>query len=190
MTGSLRDKDVDRISPDVADVAQASSHAAGPAKPPRTAYKRYLPHLQRDGRPLFITFATWRRKTLPERVRQVVHDCVVAGHGVRFDLHAAVIMPDHAHILLTPINDERGETYGVAQIMHAIKGASAHAVNKSLGRSGRVWQPESFDHVLRSDESTRQKAEYICANPVRAGLVSHEDEYPWLWRESVEGAVP
>lgn len=99
-------------------------------------------------------------------------------------------MPDHAHILLTPINDERGETYGVAQIMHAIKGASAHAVNKSLGRSGRVWQPESFDHVLRSDESTRQKAEYICANPVRAGLVSHEDEYPWLWRESVEGAVP
>ena len=189
MTGPPPDEDTDQQSADDGNVAQASS-PAGPARLPRTAYKRYLPHLQRDGKPLFITFATWKRKTLPERVRQLVVDGVVAGHGVRFDLHAAVIMPDHAHILLTPMSDERGETYGIAQIMHAIKGASAHAVNKSLGRSGRVWQPESFDHVLRSDESIRQKAEYICANPVRAGLASHEDEYPWLWREWVEGVAP
>ncbi len=188
MTASPRE-DADQQSIDDVDVAQASS-PAGAANSPRTAYKRYLPHLQRDGKPVFITFATWKRKALPERVRQLVLDCVVAGHGVRFDLHAAVIMPDHAHVLLTPMSDERGETYGIAQIMQAIKGASAHAVNKCLGRTGRVWQPESFDHVLRSDESIRQKAEYICANPVHAGLVSHEDEYPWLWREWVEGASP
>lgn len=97
-------------------------------------------------------------------------------------------MPDHVHLLLTASTDEHGETYGIAQIMQAIKGASAHAVNHALGRKGRVWQPESFDHVLRSDESIRQKADYVCANPVRAGLVSTEDEYPWLWREWVEGA--
>ena len=180
MTASSRSDNSDKLLAGDERVAQASA-PAGSAKSPKSAYKRYLPHLQRPGKPVFITFATWKRRALPERERQLVLDCVVAGHTDRFNLHAAAIMPDHVHVLLTPVNDEHGETFGIAQIMHAIKGASAHAVNRALSRSGRVWQPESFDHVLRSDESTRQKAEYICANPVRAGLVAHEDDYPWLW---------
>lgn len=98
-------------------------------------------------------------------------------------------MPDHVHILLTPGADEHGDVFGLAQIMNGIKGASAHAVNRAIARKGRVWQEESFDTMLRSDESIRQKAEYICANPVRAGLAHHEDEWPWLWREWVEGAA-
>jgi hypothetical protein len=71
--------------------------------------------------------------------------------------------------------------------MSGIKGASAHSVNKVLLRRGRVWQDESFDHVLRSDEKVREKVEYICQNPVRKGLVAHEGDYPWLWREWQEG---
>ena len=43
---------------------------------------------------------------------------------------------------------------------------------------------------LRSDEDVRKRVEYICANPVRAGLSQHEDDYPWLWREWIEGAAP
>lgn len=62
-------------------------------------------------------------------------------------------------------------------------------MNQLLGRSEALWQTESFDHMLRSGERTREKAEYICANPVRAGLVEHEDEYRWIWREWVEGRV-
>jgi hypothetical protein len=48
---------------------------------------------------------------------------------------------------------------------------------------GAVWQEESFDHVLRSNESFEQKLEYIRQNPVRAGLVSRPEEYRWLWLE-------
>jgi hypothetical protein len=62
-------------------------------------------------------------------------------------------------------------------------------VNRALGRGGSLWQDESFDHLLRSDESLRQKAEYICQNPVRAGLVEREEDYPWLWREWLEGSL-
>ena len=98
-------------------------------------------------------------------------------------------MPDHVHLLLTPQHDGEGHAYGTAQIMSGIKGAAAHAVNRLLNRTGRVWEAESFDRIVRSDESVRQKAEYICQNPVRAGVVSSEDEYPWLWRECVEGAA-
>jgi putative DNA methylase len=138
---------------------------------------------------LFITFNTWKRRTLPARARDVVLETIIAGHGLRFALHAAVVMPDHVHILITPGTDGDGNTYGLSQIMSAVKGAAAHRVNKVLDRSGRVWQTESFDRALRRDEKIQEKAQYICANPLRAGLVSSEDKYPWLWREWIEGGA-
>jgi REP element-mobilizing transposase RayT len=107
---------------------------------------------------------------------------------VKLQVHGIVVMPDHVHIIFTPLKDDEGNPFGLAEIMSGIKGASAHSVNKALNRRGRVWQDESFDHVLRSDESTYNKVLYICENPVRKGLVATEDEYPWLWREWVEGA--
>jgi REP element-mobilizing transposase RayT len=97
-------------------------------------------------------------------------------------------MPDHVHMVFTPLRDEDGCTYGLSEIMQGIKGASVRSINKTLGRKGQVWQDESFDHVLRSDESVRAKVEYICQNPIRKGLVEEENDYPWLWREWVEGA--
>ncbi len=96
-------------------------------------------------------------------------------------------MPDHVHMIFTPLNDDTGAPFGLAEIMNGIKGASAHSINKALNRRGRVWQDESFDHILRSDESACNKAQYICENPVRKGLVGEVDSYPWLWREWVEG---
>ena len=136
--------------------------------------------MQRPGQTLSITFATAKRWKLPKSVRQLVMDCCCHAHGTRFELHAAVVMPDHVHLLLTPGSDVEGNTFGLSQILNSIKGASSHAVNRALGRHGPVWQSESFDHVLRSEESIRGTAEYICANPVRAGLVGSEDEYSWL----------
>ncbi len=52
-----------------------------------------------------------------------------------------------------------------------------------MGREGPVWQDESFDHVLRNDESLREKMEYIRQNPVGKGLVTKPEDYPWLWIE-------
>jgi hypothetical protein len=52
-----------------------------------------------------------------------------------------------------------------------------------------VWQSESFDRMLRSDENARSVAEYVCQNPARAGLVENEDAYRWLWRRWIEGGV-
>ena len=65
--------------------------------------------------------------------------------------------------------------------MDAIKGASAHLINRLLVRSGRVWQEESFDRVLRCSEKLDEKVEYVLNNPVRRGLVLNPNEYQWLW---------
>ena len=158
------------------------------AKTTQQAYRRRLPHYQPPGAALFVTFATWNRWQLPEDARSIVLECCLHWHETKFSMHALVVMPDHVHLLLTPGRDESGAFFGLSEILHQVKGVAAHKINKRLGRTGRVWQPESFDQALRRDEGIRQKAEYICANPVRAGLVPREDDYPWLWREWVEGA--
>jgi REP element-mobilizing transposase RayT len=167
---------------------QRPGQQARPAKPAKAEYRRHLPHLQVEDKPLFVTFATFKRWVLPEPTRQVVLRHCLHDHGVKLQVHGLVVMPDHVHIIFTPLKDDEGNPFGLAEIMSGIKGASAHSVNKALNRRGRVWQDESFDHVLRSDESTYSKVLYICENPVRKGLVATEDEYPWLWREWVEGA--
>ena len=41
------------------------------------------------------------------------------------------------------------------------------------------WQRKFFDHRLRRDESLAEKFEYICRNPVRAGLITQGEEWPY-----------
>ena len=75
-------------------------------------------------------------------------------------------MPDHVHMIFTPLVDlEKSE----------------HLINRQLGRTGQVWQEESFDRVLRVSEKLDEKMAYILDNPMRKGLVSSPEEYRWLW---------
>jgi REP element-mobilizing transposase RayT len=151
---------------------------------PQAFYRRQLPHLQCDDRQHFVTFCTDHRWILPERVRSTVLECCLHDNGVKFDPRVAVVMPDHVHMIFTPLVDEHAmEVHSLAQIMDAIKGASAHKINRALGRRGRLWQPESFDHVLRSSENLDAKITYFLENPVRAGLVDQPTRYPWIWRK-------
>lgn len=148
----------------------------------RRAYRRHLPHYQSDGRTYFVTFVTRYRWHLPPAARSIILDHVLFEHGWRAFIHAAVVMPDHAHVLLSPL-----ESRALQEITRGIKGSSARGINKLLRRDQRVWQKESFDHELRREEAVRQTGEYICQNPVRKGLCSTPDEYPWIWREWIEG---
>ncbi len=98
------------------------------------------------------------------------------------DLRAIVVMPDNVHMIFTPLVDiERSEVFCLARITKAIKGTSAHLINRQLGRPGRVWQEESFDRVLRVSEKLDEKIVYILNNPVRKGMVNLPEQYRWLW---------
>ena len=89
-------------------------------------------------------------------------------------------MPDHVHLALIPVCLSRGPV-PIAEIMQAIKGASARRINKLLNRRGRVWQEESFDRALRKEEQFQEKLYYMLENPVRAGLAGNPLDYPWIW---------
>ena len=149
---------------------------------PKAFYRRQLPHLQRDDKPHFVTFCSYKRWILPEEARTIVLQSCLHDNVTMFDLKVAVVMPDHVHMIFTPmVNQPTMEIYSLAEIMDAIKGSSAHRINKALQRNGRVWQTESFDHVLRSSENLDAKINYILENPVRQGLVRSSSEYQWLW---------
>ena len=152
-------------------------------KPRKYNYRRNLPHIEKDDRPHFITFNAYEGWILPPAARDLALQHCLHDNGTKMTLHAAVIMPDHVHIIFTPLRDQTNESYTFEEIVGSIKGASYHSINKALNRSGHVWQDESFDHVIRHQESFEEKVRYVCENPVRKGLVRRPEDYKWLWKE-------
>jgi len=167
--------------------------------PRKYLYRRRLPHLQKADCDLFITFCSARLILAPE-ARDLVMEHILreggvarvgfagkgfAGEGARstprIRLYAAVVMPDHVHLLLSPLRDEQGWPYPLVDILQCMKSVTAHRINKLSQRLGPVWEEESFDHVLRSDESLAEKCTYIQQNPVRRGFVLRPEDYRWLW---------
>jgi len=148
-------------------------------------YRRDLPHIQKDNRALFVTFNTHHCLILPESARtQVLGSCVYED-GKMIDLEIAVVMPDHVHLIFWQRRNGSGLSYSIPEIMQSIKGASAHRVNELLERKGQLWQTESFDHVIRTDENLQAKIEYVRLNPVRRGIVSRPEDYRWIWERSL-----
>jgi REP element-mobilizing transposase RayT len=147
------------------------------------AYRRRLPHFQKTGRTVFVTFCKLNPEPFSGAARDLILQHCLHDNGKRYTLHAAVVMPEHVHLLFTPLPDTEGWPFELYKIMKLIKGCSAHSVNKLSKSNGPVWQEESFDHVLRSHESLLQKADYIRQNPVRRGLVKQPEQYKWLWIE-------
>jgi len=80
-------------------------------------YRRRLPHFQKSDHPLFVTFRNLDRDPLPPPARSLVLEHCLHDNGVRMALHAAVIMPEHVHLLLTPFRDASGWQIPIWKIM-------------------------------------------------------------------------
>jgi putative transposase len=86
-------------------------------------------------------------------------------HGQRYELGAFVIMPNHVHALVSPLAE-----WTLEQILHSWKSYTANQINRALGRTGQVWQHESFDHIVRNEQALDHFVEYIRQNPAKAHL--------------------
>ncbi len=83
-----------------------------------------------------------------------------------------VILPDHVHFFVTLSNDVK-----LAEWVGTLKQVLARAVERNS--QDQLWQRGFFDHVLRSSESYSEKWNYVCENPVRAGLVTNISDWPY-----------
>jgi type I restriction enzyme R subunit len=95
---------------------------------------------------------------------------VVAGalrhfDGDRYWLGDFVVMPNHVHVLVCLI----GST-GLEPQCDSWKSYTAREISRLLGRRGRLWQAESFDHLVRSPEQFDYLRRYIAENPEKAHL--------------------
>jgi REP element-mobilizing transposase RayT len=86
-------------------------------------------------------------------------------------------MPNHVHLLLLPTSPA---PLPLHVTIARFKGRSARTLNLALRRSGSFWQAEWFDHWVRDDPEQARIVEYIHQNPVKAGLATTWDRYPWV----------
>lgn len=131
--------------------------------------------------------------------------------GRVYTLHAFCIMPNHVHLVCTPlpvvpVGQDDILSYGqanvvgqdgilpygqvdnlsyeyvpLAQILHSLKRYTAREANRLLGRTGAFWQHESYDHVVRDAAELERVIRYVANNPVAAGLVQEWTEWPWTY---------
>ncbi len=147
--------------------------------------RRNLPHIQREGVTYFITFRL-RRGELSAEERDIVMECCLHPDGKKACLHAVVAMPDHVHLILTPLDAPGGGSYSLGDILHGVKGVSARRISDRRHASGPIWQDESFDRVIRNAKEFEEKLHYVCENPVTAGLEG-ASTYEWSICESHPG---
>jgi len=84
-------------------------------------------------------------------------------------------MPDHAHFFCT--DAEQGTP--LSTFIGKWKEWTARCIHEECGIQPPLWQPEFFDHLLRSSESYSEKWNYVRNNPVRANLASNANDWPF-----------
>ena len=148
--------------------------------------RRRIPHWEAGGSTYFVTFSTVttstpdRREALSAEERDIVLAACRHWDGQRVLLHAAAVMPDHVHLLFTPLEQSPGQWWPLADLLHSIKSFTAKEIGRLRGREGRVWQPEYFDRIIRTESDFNEKWTYVVTNAERAGL---GDQYRWIWVE-------
>ena len=126
-------------------------------------YKRFLPHWRMKGATYFVT---WRVKgdqnPLQPEERSLIVSTINHFDGVRFTIHAYVVMDDHVHVLFTPLDN-----WKVEKIVHTWKSFTANRLQRSFSRSGKIWQREYFDRIARDESEFLEKGDYILGNPFK-----------------------
>ena len=109
----------------------------------------------------------------PEAAKLVV-DAWEHFDGVRYRLHAWVVMPNHFHVLLQVI-----APHALGEVVGSWKRFTATRINRMLGRRGQLWQEDYWDRYIRDEAHYQNAVHYIHENPVKACLATKAENWPW-----------
>jgi putative transposase len=107
-------------------------------------------------------------------VAAMVQEALLHFSGQRYEVMAWVIMPNHVHVIIAV-----WEGWPLSKVVPSWKSYTAHAANKLLHKQGDFWAREYFDRFIRDAEHYEHSVYYIHNNPVKAGLVSRPEEWPY-----------
>ena len=91
--------------------------------------------------------------------RKIVEDALFYYNRTKYHLKAYVVMPNHVHILLQLFENQEMEAF-----VKSIKSYTAKKINQTEHRTGKVWQTESYDHLVRNEDNYKHILKYIQAN--------------------------
>lgn len=92
----------------------------------------------------------------------------------RVEMLAYAIMPNHVHTLCRPLPGHELES-----LTGSWKRVSSQRIHRLLGRTGPLWQDESWDRIIRDSEHYATAVRYIAKNPLVAHL-NHSEAAVWL----------
>lgn len=114
----------------------------------------------------------------PSPITSGIFRYVLAVAAARFGVrvHAFCVLSNHFHLIVTDLD---ACLPAFEQYLDSIV---ARALNAALGRSEAFWGDSTYSAVtLLSPSDVVDKAAYVLANPVAAGLVRRGREWPGLW---------
>ena len=92
----------------------------------------------------------------------------------RCQLHAYVLMTNHVHLLITPLEEN-----SLSKVMQSIGRVYVQQFNYLYQRTGTLWEGRYKATLIDSNQYLLACQRYIELNPVRAEMVEHPAEYPW-----------
>ena len=122
----------------------------------------------------FSTHARQLRFADSAAVELVLSHCAQQASDEQFAIVVYCFMPDHVHLLIEGLADSSD----CKRFIGRAKQFSGFYFSQQFGT--RLWQRYGYERTLRDDEATLVMARYILANPVRAGLVSRVEDYPFV----------
>ncbi|MEO8045104.1 MAG: alanine--tRNA ligase [Spartobacteria bacterium] len=149
--------------------------------------KRRLPHYERPHGIYHITISTRDRRLLTPAARAIVLDAFRHFDQKRYDLFAVCVMPDHVHVLFQPWmkgqdEQERAIFWSLNELLHSVKSFTANQINQLEKKSGvPVWEKESHDRLMRSDDEVAEKYRYVTENAWQGLAAEAGQDYEWLW---------
>ena len=90
-------------------------------------------------------------------------------------IYGYCLMRNHVHLLLeAPFGLK-----SMSSFMHGLNQTYAMVFNKKYNKVGHLWQNRYKNFVVLKDDYLINVISYIELNPVRAGIVSRPEDYPW-----------
>jgi REP element-mobilizing transposase RayT len=124
-----------------------------------------------------LTWCCERRErvfTQQDRVDLVREQVLRACRESEFEVVADCFMPDHVHKLVRG----RSPTANGRQFIHLAKQYSGFYFKRTFKQ--RLWQRYGHDRFVRNDGDVKTIVQYVIENPVRAGLVTSVEHYPFI----------
>jgi putative transposase len=129
------------------------------------------------GMPHHVTLRGNNRRRLfsyPKDYRRFVSFLARALLTTRVRVHAATLMPNHVHLVVTP-----NDVAALPRFVQQLSQRYAQDRNKRTGGSGKLFEQRYFSRPILDERQLAVTVAYVELNPVRAGIVSSPADYRW-----------